>query len=114
MITLMNSATKDQVKEVAKWIRRADKLCAKYQSSLMTKASDRIAALDCVLSYAEPCRAAAYPVAWGVDTGRASTEFVAALVALSPVKFAQIACDIATQSLCVRDAWDAWKTAVAA
>lgn len=107
-------ATKEQVAEIAKWIRFQDRLCKKYNSSLMTRASDRIAALDSVLSYAEPCRAAAYPVAWGVDTGRASTEFVAALVALSPIKFAHIACDLAARSLCVRDAWEAWKAAVAA
>lgn len=63
--------------------------------------------------YAET-RSAQYALAWGLETGRASTAFEAALVAMSPAQLAQSAIDIASAAPSLNDAWAAWQRLVQA
>lgn len=104
----------DELKGVAKDVAWSDKHAAKFSLSLSEHALHRVKQIAQRVDWADAVRPSAYPLAWGLETGRASTEFEAKLVALKPAEFVKIARDIAAMGANVYDTWDAWKRAVAA
>lgn len=109
---MKRAALSDELKGVAKNVAWADH---QYKNaSLSQRAIERVKWLGERVSWADAVRPAAYPLAWGLETGRASTEFEAKLVALKPAEFVKIARDIAAMGANVYDTWDAWKRDVMA
>lgn len=103
-----NEADRAALNYVAKCVRDFDRNAVKHNSSLVDRATSRASALD----MAPESRAAVYPLAWALETGRASTAFEKAVVAMDARKFAAAALAIAARGACVNASWEAWKAAV--
>ena len=84
-------------------VRTFDAISVKYGVSQVERAARRAQ----VLGELESTRPAAYALAWALSTGRASSEFEAALCALPARKLAAIALDLASKPASVRDQWEA-------
>ena len=108
MDTATNSADRLALNYVAKCVRDFDRRAVKFGSSLVGRAQTRATALD----MAPESRPAMYPLAWALETGRASTAFEAAIVAMDARKFAAAALAIAARGGSVNVSWEAWKAAV--
>lgn len=105
-----SAADRAALNYVAKCVRDFDRRAVKFGSSLVDRAQSRASALD----MAPESRAAVYPLAWALETGRASTAFETAVVAMDARKFAAAALAIAARGGSVNVSWEAWKAAVAA
>ena len=100
----------DVERDHAALVRKVDR---KLRADKSASAMDRLAARVESINVFPETRPAHYGLAWGVGTGRMSSEIEAALCAMAPAVFARHTMRIATTlgGQAVRDIYAAWRDA---